>query len=92
LEAQPASDPFLLGRSIMPRKAPSAAIAWAELTKGSVKQCLLEWPAEDVQRGGVVDHVHGRRDGAASVALFQGITSLKENDACLLMRQIRSGG
>jgi hypothetical protein len=77
----------------MPRKAPSAAIAWAELTKGSVKRRLLEWPAEGcVQRGRVVDHVHGRRDGAASVALFQAITSLKKNEACLLMRQIQSGG
>jgi hypothetical protein len=65
----------------------------AELAKDSVKRTFLEWPAERCdQRGGVVDHVNGRRDGAAAVALFQEITSLKENEACLLMRQNLSGG
>gem|GEM_PF-4126170 len=37
----------------------------------------------------VADHVHGR-NGEASVALFQEITSLKGNEAGLLLRQVLS--
>jgi hypothetical protein len=73
--------------SITPPKAPSAAVGVGGADEG-FRQAKLAGMAsgENWSTRKRVAHVHGRRDCAASVALFQEITSFKENEAGLLMR------